>query len=149
MCPKKGLAPLRGNFCRALGTAETTLLARSGRDRAFGERYAIPSRSALLTGVRVRGQAPEKHPNSRVFFCARKRGSNTCAAIFAAPSAQPRRHCLPAVDAIAPSANDTLFRRAPRSLRGFESEGRHQTRIKRTLMKSQSSFYFLQEIISD
>ena len=59
------------------------------------------------------------------------RDSLPCAAIFAAPSAQPRRHCLPAVDAIAPSANDTLFRRAPRSLRGFESEGRRQknTRI--------------------
>ena len=29
----------------------------------------------------------------------------------------------------------------------FDSDQRHQTRIKRTLMESQSSFYFLQEII--
>ena len=84
-----------------------------------------------VSGVRVPQQAPEKHPNSRVFFLSKMRGSNLCAAIFAAPSAQPRRHCLPAVDAIAPSANDTLFRRAPRSLRGFVSDGRRQknTRI--------------------
>ena len=68
--------------------------------------------------------------------------------ILAAPSAQPRRHCLPAVDAIAPSANDTLFRRASRSLRGFESEGRHQTRIIRTRTMSHGSYYFLLVISS-
>ena len=79
-----------------------------------------------VSGVRVPQQAPKKHLTKRCFFVSKKRDSNLCAAIFAAPSAQPRRHCLPAVDAIAPSANDTLFRRAPRSLRGFESEGRRQ-----------------------
>ncbi len=36
-----------------------------------------------------------------------------------------------------------------RSDSGAASDQRHQTRIKRTLMKIQSSFCFLQEIISD
>ena len=79
-----------------------------------------------VSGVRVPQQAPKKHLIKRCFFLCLKKGLEPLRGNFAAPSAQPRRHCLPAVDAIAPSANDTLFRRAPRSLRGFESEGRRQ-----------------------